>query len=265
MNYNAVISVHDISDDSGAVVEPVSLSEFKNYLRTEGFMDGSSIIPSNPITVTLAQGATTVQDNRLISAVILMLARSGTVYGQDTVAGNKTFSFNSATGTITFQQVGGSGGEPIDITYGASNGSGVFNFTGDDALMNDLLVGSRQLIEQIGGISIVPHTWEAVITNLCGMIEIPRGPNAVIWSLKDCYGNAITDYTVIGNFWKYLKSPCYPEMTLIYQAGYVFLPKPIKTDILRLATYMYENRGEDPKIEGFAFQLTSKYSRNLIA
>lgn len=267
MNYNAVISVHDISDDSGAIIEPVTLTELKNYMRTEGFQDPSTVVAATPISIPLVQAATTAQDNRLIGAVITLLAREGIVYTQALSAGNLTFSFNATTGTITFLNPGNIGGETLAINYGFSNG-GVFNFSGDDTLMNDLITSARQLFEQMAGISIVPHTWEVVLhyTNQCRKIELPYGPNITIWNVKDASGNLITTYTLTGNFWKYFESTClWGDYTLTYQAGYMFLPKPIKIDIMRLATYMYENRGEDAKVQNFASQLAMKYSRNLIS
>ena len=39
MNYNAVISALEISDDSGTITEPVTRDEVKDYLRLRGFQD----------------------------------------------------------------------------------------------------------------------------------------------------------------------------------------------------------------------------------
>src|SRR5438477_3009711 len=111
MNYNAVISVRDVTNDSGAVTEPVSLVEFKNYMRLSGFEDVTSINPETPIVLTLLQTTTTVQDDRLIDAVILTLSREGTVYSQALTVGNRKFAFNSATGIVSFLNPGNTGGE----------------------------------------------------------------------------------------------------------------------------------------------------------
>jgi hypothetical protein len=189
MNYNAVISVQDISDSSGEITEPVDLDEMKDYLRLNGFEDTED----SPATVT---------------------------------------------GT----------------------------FTSDDILLTDMIRAARELIEEKAGISIIAHEFEAVITNLCGRLEIPYGPIIGVTSLKDSSDTLITSYTLVGNLWKYLKNPCQKEMTITYSAGYgdvltTPLPRAIKIDIMRLVAYLYENRGDDAKIETFAFQLASKYSR----
>ncbi len=39
MNYNAEISISDVTDESGSFEEPVSIDEMKDYLRLEGYVD----------------------------------------------------------------------------------------------------------------------------------------------------------------------------------------------------------------------------------
>lgn len=192
MNYNAVISVIDITDDSGPTEYPVTLPEMKDYLHLSDFEDTDDS-PS---------------------------------------------------------------------TY-------IGEFTEEDILITELIQTATELFEEKAGLSITTHTKEAVITNLCGMQEIPYGPVIGIQSMYDSSGSEITTdgYTIVGNLWKFIKSPCYKEMVLTYTAGYgdtltAPLPKGIKTDIMRLVAYMFTNRGDDPKIEAFAWQMASKYSRN---
>lgn len=185
MNYNAIISVEDVSDESGVITEPVTLQEVKDYLRLDGYVDAED-----------------------------------------------------------------------------STSDDLSEFDFDDDLIEEMITACRQLMEQKSGLSLVNHTWEAVITNLCGMIEIPYGPVISITSLLDCEGTEIESeyYKIIGNKWKYLAYPCNDNMTITYEAGYSELPKAIKLDLLRLVAYMYENRG-DMTVEGFASQLARAYSR----
>lgn len=185
MNYNAVISTEDVTEESGVFEEPVSLEEMKDYLRLDGY---------------------------------------------------------------------------IDVNESTSDDLSSFDF--DDRLLTDLIRASRELIEEKAAITIVPKTREAVITNLCGMIEIPYGPVISITSLYDCEEAEITsdNYKVIGNKWKYLAYPCYSNMTITYEAGWEVLPRSIKIDIMRLVAYMYENRGEE-EVAKFASQLVKTYSR----
>lgn len=187
-NYNAVVSVQDVTDESDIGNEPVTLQEVKDYLRLEGFVD-------------------------------------------------------------------------VD----ASTADDLSNFNFDDDLIEDIIIpGSRQLIEEKAGISLIPKTLEAVLTNLCGMIEIPFGPVRSVTSLFDSETTEIVsdNYTIVGNHWKYLKNPCYKHLVITYEAGYVTLPAALKLDLLRLCAYMYENRGDDASIQSFASQIASKYSRN---
>lgn len=186
MNYNAIISVQDVTDESGVFEEPVSVDEMKDYLRLEGYVD-------------------------------------------------------------------------LD----ESTSDDLSNFDFDDMLIAELIKAGRQLMEEKAGISILPKTIEAVITNLCGMIELPYGPITSITTLLDCEGTEITSvsYRVIGNNRRYLAYPCYANMTITYETGFESLPKGIKIDLMRLVAYMYENRGDDPSIAAFASQLVKSYSR----
>lgn len=193
-NYNAVVSVQDVTDESDIGNEPVTLQEVKDYLRLEGFVD-------------------------------------------------------------------------VD----ASTADDLSDFDFDDDLIEDIIIpGARQLMEEKAGISLIPKTLEAILTNLCGMIEIPFGPVRSVTSLFDSETTEIlaANYTVVGNHWKYLKHPCYKHLKITYEAGYLAgvgqwkLPAALKLDLLRLCAYMYENRGDDPAIEKFSSQIISKYSRN---
>lgn len=188
-NYNAVVSVENISDESDLGTEPVTLQEVKDYLRLEGFIDTD----------------------------------------ESTADSLSDFDFD------------------------------------DNLIENDIIPAARQMMEQVAGISMIPKTLEAVLTNMCGMIEIPFGPVRSIVSLYQDDGTTevlAANYNLVGNTWKYLKDPTYKNMILRYEAGYITLPKALKLDLLRLIAYMYENRGEDQAIEKFGFQLASKYSRN---
>jgi hypothetical protein len=95
------------------------------------------------------------------------------------------------------------------------------------------------------------------------MIEIPYGPVISVTSVLNSEGDAI-DYTVTGNLWKYLVSPCYNRMVITYEAGYNDIPKGIIADIRELVHAMYINQ-EAPgsiDIDAVCFQMVSKYSRN---
>ena len=136
------------------------------------------------------------------------------------------------------------------------------SFDDDDTLIETLIVSARKRLEKLYGISIIPKTLRATITNLAGDIEIPQGPVISITSLRDRYGNLIVsdNYTVVGDDFQTLEDPCYEKMVMVYEAGYVDCPEELKIEIMRMVTYLFGNRG-DKELKGFVFQ-TGHYNRN---
>ena len=184
MGYNETYSIIDVTDDSGEIVEPVTVQEMKDYLRLEGYVDDDE-----------------------------------------------------------------------------STSDDLSDFDFDDTLISDLITAAREQIEKISASTIVPKIWEAVINNY-RMWEFPMGPIGDIISLVDSNGVAITDYVVIGNNRKFLKSPNQCGMTVTYEGNPDrIIPTSLKIDIMRLVCYTYENRGDDASIQKFASQLAGKYRR----
>ena len=148
----------------------------------------------------------------------------------------------------------------IDDDESTSDDLSDFDF--DDMLIADMIRAAREQIEKISASTIIHKTWQAVINNY-RKLELPRGPIQSIVSLEDVDGVAITDYTTIGVFGDriFLKSPNQCEMTITYTAGYDVVPASLKIDIMRLVSYMYENRGDDASIQKFASALSGKYRR----
>jgi uncharacterized phiE125 gp8 family phage protein len=120
-------------------------------------------------------------------------------------------------------------------------------FTEDDDLIEDLITSARERLEKELGISIVTKTLRATFTNLCGMIEIPYGPVISVTTLTDEDATEIDedDYTLIGDDYQLLKSPCYENMQMTYEAGFTTVPKAIKQAILIEVAYRFINRGEE--------------------
>lgn len=183
MKYNNFCDHRDITYESGTATEPVTLTEVKNYIRLEGFVDDDE-----------------------------------------------------------------------------SPAESLSDFDFDDNLLRDMIKAARETVEEACGLSLVPKTIEAMITNLCGGQEIKYGPVNSVTSLVDENSNALTP-VVTGVQWKQLKSPCYENMKITYEAGYTTVPAPIKIDLLRLICYMYLNRG-DQEVKAFVLQMAKKYSRN---
>lgn len=176
----------DITYESGVVTEPVTVTEFKNYARLQGFVDDDES-PSESLS----------------------------------------------------------------------------NFSFDDTLIAVIIKAARENFEEACGLSLIPKTIQAMITNLCGGQEIKYGPVNSITELLDENGDAITsdNYTTSGVQWLRLMTPKYKDMKIKYSAGYTAVPAPLKIDLLRLCLYMYMNRGDDADVKGFVSQFAGKYSR----
>jgi uncharacterized phiE125 gp8 family phage protein len=142
-------------------------------------------------------------------------------------------------------------------------------FDDDDTLISDLIVSARKRIEKYYGISLVPKTLRAVITNLAGDIEIPNGPVQTITSIRDRFGNLITTYTITGytddetsyDDFIQLECPNYEKMVIEYEAGYTDVPEPMKIEIMRYVTWLFTYRGDQEKISQYQFG-AGEYNRN---
>ena len=139
------------------------------------------------------------------------------------------------------------------------------DFDFDDDLIEDIIIpAARQMAERITGLSFIPKTLRVTIYNSSGNMEIPFGPVREIISLYDSEEVEILDtvYKINGGAFPRLSYPKYCGMVITYDAGYVTLPKALKLELLRLIAYMYENRGDDPAIGKFAYQILGKYIRD---
>lgn len=137
------------------------------------------------------------------------------------------------------------------------------DFDFDDDLLTDMIKAARETFEEYCGLSLIPKTIQAMISNPLGGQEIGYGPVGEVTELLHSDGTELTGFTVSGVQWKRLLSPFYCNMKITYEAGYTTLPKPIKVDLLRCIAYIYTNRGDAGGIEKFVSQLAKKYSRNV--
>lgn len=124
-------------------------------------------------------------------------------------------------------------------------------FTEDDTLIEQLIDSAIEILEQRNSILIQRYTVEATVTNLAGNIDIYGPVDVDSFTLEQEDGTAITDLTLVGSVFPKLKSPKYENMKATYDAGYATLPANVKTEILKLVAYMYENREGEAK--GFPF------------
>ncbi len=180
--------------------------------------------------------------------------------------------------------------EPVSLEFAKSQYSKI-DFNEEDELLQVLLVVARELIERFTGLSLVQKTFTVIVNNEDGGIEIPYGPtpNTIdVTTILDRSGEVINEdlIVIIGNQFKYIDSPCYPYIQLMYTAGYVTeqqslteggvpIPSALKLAICAQFFFLYENRGERLSYSsggvrdynvGYicdaARQLCNKYSRN---
>lgn len=268
--YNQVLDVTDITDESDVITEPVTLQEMKDFLRLEGFStDSTNVVSEAPISITLLEGETSAQNALLIDATILTLAREGTIYTKSNTVGNRRFTHDATTGTVTFLNQGTAGGETLDITYGyAGSASGDDAFDFDNDLIEELITSAREGIERYTGMSLVPHRWKVLLTNGCGDIELPYSngiltneSGVILDSILDSDGELVEEYTLIGTGFLTLNEPCYERMTITYSVEPT-VPKRLKQAIMRDVAFHYENRADQAgKISEQAMVLASSYRR----
>lgn len=148
-----------------------------------------------------------------------------------------------------------------------SDGS-ISTFDTDDDLIDDLIIEATEAVEDYCNISIVNRTIKAVVTNLAGYQELPKGPVVSITSFKDSDDNDIStsDYDLIGESFKQIVSPNYELMKITYAAGYGdAVPKGLKNAILAEIAYRFIHRGDEMDDNGIcqsAMQRASRFKRD---
>jgi uncharacterized phiE125 gp8 family phage protein len=127
--------------------------------------------------------------------------------------------------------------------------SGSYQFDDDDTKLEELIVQSREYLEQYTGLSLATKTYKAILRNDCGGIEIPYGPITAITTIKDSDGIALVDgttYQLRGNQFKWIESPlsCYIEV--VYVSGYTSanIPAGLKRALLEQIAFDYVNAGD---------------------
>jgi uncharacterized phiE125 gp8 family phage protein len=130
-------------------------------------------------------------------------------------------------------------------------------FDDDDTLIEDLIRGTREAMEEYTGLSFIPKTWQIEFDNYAGNFEIPFGPVIDILELHPQGESLASDeleYTTSSNK-RILKTPEYGNLVMLYEAGYVTLPKRLKDAMLKEIAYRYENRG-DVNVDGISKEAT---------
>lgn len=143
----------------------------------------------------------------------------------------------------------------------------------EDTLITEMIVASRQAIEKVTGLSLVPSTVVALIDNSGGDIELPLGPYVKDLEIADEDGTEITSFELRGLQFKTLHRPTNSYIVCTYKAGYTasafetypILPTDLLNAIKDQVSFLYENRGEGVDVSSVcdkAWRTTLRYSRN---
>lgn len=123
----------------------------------------------------------------------------------------------------------------------------------DDDLIGDLISSARKHIEKLCGVNFVNKLMRTNFTlsgttNDVWMVDLPYGPLICVNELK--FKTGFTTYDILvkdtdyeqlgGKLWLYTKG----TYICTYQAGYGSVPDDIKSDILTLVAWSYDNTGK---------------------
>lgn len=144
-----------------------------------------------------------------------------------------------------------------------------YEFNDDDILLTQKLKAARERVENYTGLTLAPKTLRVPVRNEQGGVEIPYGPITSVTSMKDADGITIADYSLRGNQFKEILSPCSCYLLIEYQAGYTNCPAQLQEAILQEAVDLYTNRGDgqqeyaaaDISICKRAMELAAPYKR----
>lgn len=153
--------------------------------------------------------------------------------------------------------------EPVTLDEAKAYARVEVNNTAQDALFGLWIQSAREYIEASTGLSLVPKSIVATLSNPQGGIELPYGPvtGTVTWT--DVYGN-IPTVTTRGNAFPLVPLP-FDLYIATYTVGYTdaTIPRDLKVAMLNMIVSWYENRGDEAVMNAPASVVTicQKYSR----
>lgn len=122
-------------------------------------------------------------------------------------------------------------------------------FSFDDDLISELIYSARAYIEECANVSLIPHEFEVVLTNMGGTggTRLPFSPIGDVSSIIDSNGDEIDQdlIEVRGNNEKYLYAPSGYDLTVTYTTSALKDSRPL-VDIKTLVWAMYNERTKDP-------------------
>jgi hypothetical protein len=173
-NYNAVVSVDDVTDDSDIGNEPVTLQEVKDYLRLEGFVD---------IDASTADDLSDFAfDDNLIEDIIIPGSRQliEEKTGLDFIRKTREVVFNKLSGDMRI-----SPGPIVSVTSlfdrdGVEIASTGYEINGDDYISG--IYGKYMKITYESGYVTLPAALKLDLLRLCAYMYENRGDDPSIQS-----------------------------------------------------------------------------------
>ncbi len=251
--YNAILSVSFSDQPVGSATSGVSVYSSdtleESYTIDEPNFLGAEILLvfRDGVQWTLINGVYSpgIRQCKLTDSIL----EFNTTLAPLQIGENVTVLYESASGSINIS-------EPILLedakTYLRTSSSA------DDALITELITAARAACERYVGISFVPRTIRATLTNELGRIPLPYGPIIAVQSVKDEDDNEI-DFSYKKGL---LVTPCLANIEVLYTAGYSVLPLDLKTAIYRQLAHLWRNRGDvnaDTSLEASAMEILYKY------
>lgn len=228
---------------------------------------------------TIAAGQTSVTIPALINSTIILLQREIVPYSQGVVPADRVYSFDTATGLITFDFSNPTNAENIYILFFPTPSSGQeiasepvslgeakthlrVTFPDDDVEIWRLITAARQAVENYCNISIALKRI-TLIADCVDCWTLPYGPVIAIESVENrtgrwAYGSMGSDtYHTDGD--QFEGGP--GRLRILYTTGMESCPEDLKQAILNQVAFLYENRGKtsDSGVCDQAQQLANPY------
>jgi uncharacterized phiE125 gp8 family phage protein len=119
----------------------------------------------------------------------------------------------------------------------------------EDDLFAELIIQSREAIEKVTNLSLVPKIATVWFTNAAGMFQFQYGPMQEFTELLNAEGDEIdpANYRLVGGQYPSLARPLWAQLKATYSCGFPNgeLPTELKIAMLDQINYGYENRGMD--------------------
>jgi uncharacterized phiE125 gp8 family phage protein len=121
------------------------------------------------------------------------------------------------------------------------------SFSDDDTLIASMITSARLMLEKYTALTFATKTLQVMINVDEELFELPYGPVTSIVSVTRVDAMGVEDVLTAGTEYelvsRLIRMNSAGVHIIKYNAGYLSLPQGLKTDIMRLVAWMYQNRG----------------------